>query len=699
MAKATSLLARLPATAPDILEAFQIDGESLVPYMVPELNLRAISNGNRTACWFNLQVSQFVDCTVLRLVLWHAMLNPDKPLKPGGTEKVLNTKLELLRLSFQLSAEQGHSDSKWLIVCAFLWTSWQRFLLLHLWLSLNRKYDTFDYQAHRLDELRVLRTIPAIISLRRKQQLEELHTTPYLCGWAYRMLQNDRACLGMDLRRFHEIYSSCFGERKATCNSGLIQCDGSSSYVCGRFKGTVVANQSAHSSSCDGTCEKLFWDRSSFTSVSGPKAVDIDSTGGKTIKYCEATERTLAVSHVWSHGQGGRPDKFGVEGTGFNACLHRRYADLAISFGYDSYWMDTSCIPSEPKLRWDCIANITKIFTKSGKTVVCDRDLMIIDISNITTEICEQILAILLVCDWNMRAWTLLEAMRGRRELYLLCQNDKIISMLEVFETLRESGRIDLLALFITRAYLFAPDKSLVGQHLFDNLPPIDTEEDREHAQGLINIGEAAALLSHRHPTRDGDDLLIWSLLVGDIEDEHPVEMWKRHVGRSINTGSLLSSAPRLECPGFGWAPSCATDRQQSDAVTAGRKTYLAYDGEGTMRATITEDGLCTYWATHKFSVQNEQRLGSGLHQDSDIQQRIADIADQYIRGYARGILLNVLPCRGPKNTTVQYRDCDGQLLVVCGSHDGIRWEWKDVYDWDTKVPLPYFLYEKVLLV
>jgi hypothetical protein len=673
--------------------------------MAPALMTKSITADARSDHWTELLVSHFVDCTVLRLAIFLAALNPDKPFGgPGMTEAVLNAKIELLRTSLQLSSEQGHTDSRWLIVCAFLWTSWQRFLLLHLWFYMDNNRGGFSYESYGSSRLRGLRTIPVILHLRRKQQLEELHMTPYLCGWAYRTLQNDRACLGMDLRRFHEVYHSCFGKRHAMCNLGLMQCDGSSSYACLRFKDTVVTNQSVHSSVCGGRCKKLFWDRCSFTSVSGPKAVHVGSTGGSTIKYCEATEKTLTVSHVWSHGQGGRPDKSGPEGTGFNACLHRRYADLATSFGYDSYWMDTACIPSEPKLRRDCIANITRIFARSEKTVVCDRDLMIIDVSSVTTEVCERILAILLVCDWNMRAWTLLEAIQGRHGLYLLCQNDNTVSLLEVLETVQKSGRIDLLILFLSRAYLFPPGSSLADLNLFDDSGEnhvAESQEDREHAQGLVSIGEAAALLSHRHPTRDGDDLLIWSLLIGDVEDQKPEEMWKRQVGRFINTGCLLSSAPRLKCPGFGWAPSSPTAPRQMDTLTAGRRTYLAFDGEGTMRGRITTDGLCTLWLTYKFSssAPNEEQPGVGLHEDFDFQQRMRDLAERYVQNYAWGILLKVCPCKGPKNVPIQYRDCDGQLLVVCGSHDGVRWEWRDVYEWGAGVFLPRFQLEKVLLI
>jgi hypothetical protein len=69
----------------------------------------------------------------------------------------------------------------------------------------------------------------------------------------------------------------------------------------------------------------------------GAKAVDIITIDTNTLRYCRVTNKTLTISHVWSHGQGGRPEEVQPEGTGFSLCLHHRHADLANSFGCESY--------------------------------------------------------------------------------------------------------------------------------------------------------------------------------------------------------------------------------------------------------------------------------------------------------------------------------------------------------------------------
>jgi hypothetical protein len=217
---------------------------------------------------------------------------------------------------------------------------------------------------------------------------------------------------------------------------------------------------------------------------------------------------------------------------------------------------------------------------------------MIIDISNPTIQVYERILATLLVCDWSIRAWTLLETMRGRSGIYLLCLENRFVSVYDLLKSVHNGGRIDLATLFVTRGYLF-PSADLGDFELFPGRIVPDPE-GCEVKNSFVSIGEAASLLSHRHATRGADDLLIWSLLIGDLEDESAIEMWKRQVGKRINTGSLISSAQRLAGHlGLGWAPSQPNaSRQSDDNSRLSSKTYPAYDGAETLRGLITAQGL-----------------------------------------------------------------------------------------------------------
>ncbi len=179
--------------------------------------------------------------------------------------------------------------------------------MIYLWSCMSWQLDGFNFESISFLHRRGLTFMPEIYTLRSRQQLEGLRRTPYLCGWAFRSLLNYRANIAMDLRYFHEVYYTQFGKRPPTCNEGPSPCNGSSSQNCNRFKNTGVPgarNQSMHDHKCEGSCQRLFWSKESFMSVSGARAVDIASTDSDALRYYKVSERTLTVSHVWSHGQG-----------------------------------------------------------------------------------------------------------------------------------------------------------------------------------------------------------------------------------------------------------------------------------------------------------------------------------------------------------------------------------------------------------
>lgn len=415
-----------------------------------------------------------MNTVIIRIALYIAWYTCDNRLDSIISYEHVDACMGLLKLAFQLT-DDSSTDSRspsWIIVKAFLWSSWQRALMLYYWELLEHQLRWgYDFKNNRSLAIKGLASIPELFDRHNLQQLALGKKTPYMCLWAYELLRNDRACVAMDLSRFHECYNNLFGDRPARCMDGKKQCEGRSSEACRRFTGTMTTNQSAHDLRYQKPCKRLYWDRQSFLSVDGPKAVCVNSTDDSILRYCTASKRTIAVFHVWSHGQGGRPDfdqegrydqRTLLESSGFNICLHRRYAELARSFDCDSYWMDTPCIPEEEPLRTECIHNINWIFTSSKVTLVCDRDLMKVDINALTMELRESILSILLVCDWNVRAWTLLEAMRGRNNIHLLCKGNQVICFKKLLRSVHQEGRIDIATLFLT------------SQHLIPHLEPDD---------------------------------------------------------------------------------------------------------------------------------------------------------------------------------------------------------------------------------
>lgn len=523
-----------------------------------------------------------------------------------------------------------------------------------------------------------------------------------MCTWAYEALKAERGAATLDFRRFHDRFARCFSHKGARCRNGE-PCNGRSPGNCKRFKGAEILDQSAHDYLCPGPtkCTKLHWDEASYRSITRARAVSIEATGDNLLRYCSASAQTMSVSHVWSHGQGGRPEKKTRDGQtgGMNICLHKRFASIAKEkFGCESYWMDTPCIPEDHALRRESIACINDIFTTSKATLVCDIDLMDIDISSImqegttasTIEIQESILATLLVCDWNVRAWTLLEAFRGRKNIYILCKHNAVISLKQILDSVCRHGSIDIATLYLT------------AQHLIPSLihPPNSGRSHHPISLGFISLEEAGSLLSHRHASRDSDDIVIWSLLFSGKACHSAEAMWRSKIpgqeleNLDINTGFLVSSAPRITGhPGLSWAPSCPavhlTDEQERDGLTA----YLAFDGGGTSLASVAPFGLEAAWLIHRFP--------GGKSETAQTWPGLAAIVDKNLSDYLWGALLRPMAMnRWGETEPEKYRgNARGSLLVVCGSDDqnGAFWEWKGVWDWAGN-PLPEFRKELVLI-
>jgi hypothetical protein len=62
------------------------------------------------------------------------------------------------------------------------------------------------------------------------------------------------------------------------------------------------------------------------------------------------------------------------------------------------------------------------------------------------TEI-ETLIPVLLVCDWNVRAWKMLEAIRDSRSIFLLCKNEQVVNLRDILVTLHQHGVVDIAVL------------------------------------------------------------------------------------------------------------------------------------------------------------------------------------------------------------------------------------------------------------
>ena len=573
-------------------------------------------------------------------------------------------------------------------------------------LKMYLRFGFQDYNGNRLVR-RGMEISPGLSIQEMSRKYAALCKPQYMCGWAFELLRTNPICIGSDFRRFFFRYYKAFGDRPGRClRDHHTSCKGDEPGNCQRFRGMRIENQSLHDDVCQGNCERLIWNEESYRSVPGARAVALGTSDSrKELIYRQASANTLAISHVWSHGQGGRPEA----GHGFNDCLHRRYVSIARSLGCDSYWMDTPCIPEEHKLRREAIDNINHVFEQSKATVVCDKDLTGIDGSDLSVEVCEMIMGILMVCDWNLRAWTFLEAFRGRENMYILCKENVLVPLKEIFGMVHRQGSLEIASLVLCTPHLLP---SSTKKHLRaapgPNLPFVN---------GFLTVETAGSVLSHREASRPGDDIVIWSLLLSDTVHQNAKAFWRSRQGYIQGTSFLVSSVPRLKERGLGWAPSSPT-APLVDMRPNGRRTrFLAFGGEDSSNVGhVRKDGFSARWLMYDFTGPciGIKRLSTFLNidmepEDKSCQANLREIRHRFLRGYLWGAIL--LPVSSDSHRPVQDRgDSSRTLVVVCATNRRflcplendveIYWRWRGVYEWDTAEPLPKFVeVEDVLLV
>ena len=678
----------------------------------------------RAVGWRDLSVVTYVANNVIRTALMAAIFQT----KTTGTmlDEFIDTTADLLSTSSELCQSTASSDEKhsWFLVRAFLWTSWQRCSMMYFYtiVGSHLKLGFNDHDGNSLI-LKSCLVAPGVSIQEMSRRFASAGKSEYMCGWAFELLRSHPSAIGLDFRRFHHSFSDAFGARAGRCiQSQQTSCKGDDLEKCHRFKGMKITDQSAHGENCSRHCKRLFWNETSYRSVAGARAVElVDDPSHGELTYCEASGDTLAVSHVWSHGQGGRPEL----GHGFNHCLHRRYIAIAQSLGCSSYWMDSPCIPEDHQLRQEAIAKINEVFEMSRATVIYDRDLTEVNVEDedLSVRVCELILVTAMICDWNLRAWTFLEAFRGRRNIYMLCKDNRTVSLRDTVEVVFYKGSIDIALLLLTIPHL---------------LPSRDRKDFRyinnAHESGFMTVETAGSHLSHRAASRPGDDVVIWSLLTRDKIAKTPrtsvlrrllyqdkvykesKAFWKRQRDRSLNTSFLLSSAPRLKTRGLRWAPSSPMAELWQNPLNGMTSRLLALDGIESEAGLITKDGHLARWLTYDLigNVIGARTVSTWLGVelntvDDRCQVNLRRIRQRHLRGYIWGIILQPLhfrsymdpaPNRSHEKTLVAVCATNFRFRLPCNEDERVFWKWRGVYEWDNIEPLPHLqLTSDVLLV
>lgn len=351
--------------------------------------------------------------------------------------------------------------------------------------------------------------------------------------------------------------------------------------------------------------------------------------------------------------------------------------------------------------------SINTIFSDSRVTLICDRDMMSMSSPSSITDVVgmERLIVTLLVCDWNVRAWTMLESIRGDHNLHILCASDEVVSVNIMISTVLHHGALDIATL------------TLAAQHLLaSNVDGFRKSSTRK------SIEEASNLLSHRYATRPGDDIVIWSLLSSISVHFDPLGLWKSKVGARMNTGFLMSSAPRLEARGFSWAP-CSPNVRSSDLQPTGGQ-HFSYEGAGSEVGLIGKKGFTAYWLFYEVRLDDAQ-----IYAQRPTTITFRSITDQSTTLTLPGPTINAcwksvialfkhhkrVCILQPKSVADSRRYVAAKnrsvtrftVIAVCFSNDeedpddelNERWTWDGVHTWENGFDLPPMIPREVLLV
>ncbi|KAI1190786.1 hypothetical protein F5B17DRAFT_38888 [Nemania serpens] len=666
-----------------------------IPGVLEKLPSGYFMNGRKT--WNYLHVTTLIHKNLIRCAILSVLTATGNGTFDWDMQEGLNIVGELIQLCVTRSTkDDAHQHIRFLVV-SYLWSFWQRARLLQSQ-GILAKYLRIGY-VHGNEKYQWMRNFQVARNLSIRALTEEVaksHKPLNMCGWKFELLRGDSKCLGFDFRSLFTRFKEAFGSLPASCLKHSTEaCDGRDWHDCLRFDRTETGNQTMHDASHPHTHEgepRVKWDEESYRGVVGARAVSIYATSNR-LTYCTASERTLAFSHVWSHGQGGRPHE------GINRCLHQRYANLAKSLGCDSYWIDSACIPDEDELRKEAINHINGVFYRSKYVLVCDRELMTLDANNLITEHYERILTGVLLSDWNIRAWTMLEALKGREHVAILCRDDHIVSFSEVAQHVCDHGRLAVAGFLLLLPHML--HSQLEGTEL--------GKVQREISPNDIPLETIGSWLSHRPASRKGDDVRIWSLCLNQHRTrvKDAVDFWRQQKG--VYSGFLLSSSDRLVEPGLSWAPASpfALSEERSDGSSQAI-FHRPLESADTQGLSITSDGLWGAWWVYEHDDHVVAQIRETLTRLPKTNKELRRIR-RHLRLQNKWMAL-----LRPVSSSVYSRydgvektpsvTKTGTLVAVCDSsktesrrrefptsQKSYKWIWCGVYEWPTTTPMPEF--------
>lgn len=140
--------------------------------------------------------------------LWLAGADQKKSDVKHGFLGFVNLLATLLQIACRL-AEQKSEHQGWHTVIVFLWSTWQRSVLLYLW-CIMRTHLLEGFDADNTTPKLALTSLPKYI---KSRLVSDASKSDYMCNWAYEVLRNEPGSQALDLRRLHNRFVANFGDK------------------------------------------------------------------------------------------------------------------------------------------------------------------------------------------------------------------------------------------------------------------------------------------------------------------------------------------------------------------------------------------------------------------------------------------------------------------------------------------------------
>ncbi|KAK7423425.1 hypothetical protein QQZ08_009103 [Neonectria magnoliae] len=313
----------------------------------------------------------------------------------------------------------------------------------------------------------------------------------------------------------------------------------------------------------------------------------------------------------------------------------------------NAFWLDTLCIPVEKAARRKAVAEMNDVYRAAERVVIIDSSLAEVS----TADKAENIIARLALSGWSRRLWTFPEGMLAKSKLFVL--KDALLDF-DQFE----------MILALSRQY-----DTLLGMLAKKSVPHrrLGILEPTQFLRLRSILGSNQ--LAFRSLSRPGDEALclarsldfapdqVRSIIDAHDEDKMCV-FWSAL--KEIPQGLLVWSGPRLDQPGFRWAPSTLRNYSfnyfdpgltPSAAIRTDRGLQLKLPGWIFTALNDVEEGfsLWEYETRAMYDVdRNTQALsgnGKWISASRDRPERYALIvlSKPYVARHVLGVLVSVV--------------------------------------------------------